>query len=342
MPSRRMSLEQALAAPPSRWRSCRRPARRAPAAWARSPARARSPAGAGRRRRGACARSLARLCDADVFEQLVGALLDRALLGARRARCAGSRPARRRAVRTWRPIITFSSADRLANRRMFWNVRAMPRAATSCGFWSASGRPSNTNSPRVRRVDAGQHVEQAGLAGAVGPDQAVDLAVVDREADVGERLHAAEALADATGAQQDEVVVGHYTRAAASRARACAAPTAGGRPGGTASSAPAPGRTAACGSPRARSASGRTAPSAPARRCSAAPPGTNESSTRAEDHAPDVAHAAQHHHRQHHHRLDQDEALRADEALDRGEHAAGDAAERRAHREREQLDVAWC
>ena len=31
-------------------------------------------------------------------------------------------------VRTWRPIITFSSAERLAKSRMFWKVRAMPRS----------------------------------------------------------------------------------------------------------------------------------------------------------------------------------------------------------------------
>ena len=50
-------------------------------------------------------------------------------------------------VRTWRPIITFSSADRLAKRRMFWNVRAMPRAVTSCDFSPASGAPSKVKLP---------------------------------------------------------------------------------------------------------------------------------------------------------------------------------------------------
>jgi hypothetical protein len=60
---------------------------------------------------------------------------------------------------------------------------------------------------------------------------------------------------------------------------------------------------------------------------------------RPQDHAPDVAHAAEHDHRNHHHRLDQHEAFGRDEPLDRGEHSAGDAAERRAHRECEQLHV---
>jgi hypothetical protein len=35
-------------------------------------------------------------------------------------------------VRTWRPTITFSSAVIPPNRRMFWNVRAMPAFATWC------------------------------------------------------------------------------------------------------------------------------------------------------------------------------------------------------------------
>jgi hypothetical protein len=48
-------------------------------------------------------------------------------------RVAGSRsmapntPAR---VRLWRPTMTFSSALMLANRRMFWKVRAMPASTT--------------------------------------------------------------------------------------------------------------------------------------------------------------------------------------------------------------------
>ena len=50
-------------------------------------------------------------------------------------------------VRTWRPIITFSSAERFAKSRMFWNVRAMPSAAMRSGVASTSGRPSKRNWP---------------------------------------------------------------------------------------------------------------------------------------------------------------------------------------------------
>src|SRR4030095_5687398 len=48
----------------------------------------------------------------------------------------------------------------------------------------------------------------ARLARAVRADQAVDLAVPDREAHVGERMHAAEALADPPGRQKRQVAVG--------------------------------------------------------------------------------------------------------------------------------------
>ena len=156
----------------------------------------------------------------------------------------------------------------------------MPRAATSCGFWSGERRAVEHELAGVRRVDAGQHVEQAGLAGAVGPDQAVDLAVVDREGDVGRAPARRRSAWRCRGARSRtrwwSVIALAPRRLELALAHA---PRAGCPPGGTASSAPARGRTAASGSPRARSACARTAPSAPAPRCSAAPPGTNESST---------------------------------------------------------------
>src|SRR5258707_5189880 len=46
-------------------------------------------------------------------------------------------------------------------------------------------------------IDAGEHVEERGLARAVGADEAVDLALADRERDFRERGEAAEALGDA-------------------------------------------------------------------------------------------------------------------------------------------------
>jgi hypothetical protein len=59
------------------------------------------------------------------------------------------------------------------------------------------GRAAQHEAAGVGRVQAGDDVEEGGLAGAVGADQAVDLAGVDRDADVRQRLQAAEALGDA-------------------------------------------------------------------------------------------------------------------------------------------------
>jgi hypothetical protein len=57
---------------------------------------------------------------------------------------APNTPAR---VRTWRPIMTFSTAERFAKSRMFWNVRAMPSVATRSGDGLRSGSPRNRISP---------------------------------------------------------------------------------------------------------------------------------------------------------------------------------------------------
>ena len=55
------------------------------------------------------------------------------------------------------PARTLSSADIVPNRRMFWKVRPMPSAVTSCGlrdfslepFWNTIALPSNSISPAV-------------------------------------------------------------------------------------------------------------------------------------------------------------------------------------------------
>ena len=62
----------------------------------------------------------------------------------------------------------------------------------------------------VGRVQAGHHVEEGGLAGAVGADQAVDLAALDGDADVGQGLQAAEALGDAGDLENIAVIAGSY------------------------------------------------------------------------------------------------------------------------------------
>ena len=55
------------------------------------------------------------------------------------------------------PTLTLSRADIVPNRRMFWNVRPMPRAVTWCGLSAlirrplvvTIARPSNEISPVV-------------------------------------------------------------------------------------------------------------------------------------------------------------------------------------------------
>ena len=47
------------------------------------------------------------------------------------------------------PTSTFSSAVMFWNRRMFWNVRPMPRSVIACGGIPVTSSPSNTIRPDV-------------------------------------------------------------------------------------------------------------------------------------------------------------------------------------------------
>ena len=66
----------------------------------------------------------------------------------------------------------------------------------------ASERPSNRMSPGIGAVDAADAVEQRGLAGAVRPDQAADLAAPDIEGHAVHRDDAAKTHHNAEYAQQ--------------------------------------------------------------------------------------------------------------------------------------------
>ena len=123
------AFDERAAALRFRWRSCRRPARRGRGAGVRRPGRGRSPDGAGRRRKGSWrGRRRGRRCRrkwrSSAARRRIAALFS-----------AGTRASRNMApktpapVRTWRPTMTFSTADMLPNRRMFWKVRAIPRSA---------------------------------------------------------------------------------------------------------------------------------------------------------------------------------------------------------------------
>ena len=70
-----------------------------------------------------------------------------------------------------------------------------PRDSASSHFmraFQAQGRTAKQHFAAVARVEPGEHIEQRGLAGAVGPDQAVDFAAADGQRDILQRLHAAD------------------------------------------------------------------------------------------------------------------------------------------------------
>src|SRR5690606_9741615 len=62
--------------------------------------------------------------------------------------------------------------------------------------------PHEVGRARFRRIQAGQHIEQRRLARAVRADQTVNIPLADAEAHFGERLQAAEALAQLLHHQQ--------------------------------------------------------------------------------------------------------------------------------------------
>src|SRR6185312_15624136 len=63
--------------------------------------------------------------------------------------------------------------------------------------------PMEAYAPRVERMNTGQDLDQRRLAGAVLAKQRHDLAGLDREADIGKRLGAAELLGNAMHGEQD-------------------------------------------------------------------------------------------------------------------------------------------
>ena len=118
--------------------------------------------------RGGCRRSRAAPARAarSRFSSAQRALVAQDRAASRRRACArGGRSSRSRAPTGWR---TGGCSGTCARCR---------RAATWCGFRPASAAPVEGERARVGRVDAGEHVEQRGLAGAVRADQAVDLAL---------------------------------------------------------------------------------------------------------------------------------------------------------------------
>ena len=62
--------------------------------------------------------------------------------------------------------------------------------------------PSNTRAPLIRREEAADQVHERGLAGAVRPDEAQELALPDRQRDVVDRPVVPERLGDVPDLQE--------------------------------------------------------------------------------------------------------------------------------------------
>ena len=95
-------------------------------------------------------------------------------------------------LRASAPTITFSRAVIDLKSRMFWNVRAIPSLVMSCRLQPRQRLAVEADLTARGLVDAGHHVEAGGLAGAVRPDQAEDLALLDVEGHLVERGDATE------------------------------------------------------------------------------------------------------------------------------------------------------
>ena len=89
------------------------------------------------------------------------------------------------------------------NRARFWKVRATPISATWREFMCVKVWPRKRDRAFLRRVDAVDAVQHRALAGAVRPDDRAHLVLAHVEADVGQRLHAAEAQADVLHVEDD-------------------------------------------------------------------------------------------------------------------------------------------
>ena len=90
------------------------------------------------------------------------------------------------------PITTFSSAVIERNSRMFWKVRPEPCGRALMRRHVGDIGAVEHHPARGRLVEAGQHVQRRGLAGAVRPDQRMNAAASDRDIDIVDGLEAAE------------------------------------------------------------------------------------------------------------------------------------------------------
>mmetsp|Transcript_1047 Transcript_1047/g.2758 ORF Transcript_1047/g.2758 Transcript_1047/m.2758 type:complete len:297 (+) Transcript_1047:2737-3627(+) len=158
------------------------------------------------------------LADADVVQQLLGTRLDGSLLGLERRR------AQHGAEQTGTGA-DVAADHHVLQRRHLGEEADVLEGARDAGLGDLVhrlrrvGRAAEREAAAVRHIKPGDHVEEGGLASAVGADQAVDLARADLDADVGQGLHAAEALGRAADVQNDVVLGAHGVPPLTSRPR---------------------------------------------------------------------------------------------------------------------------
>ena len=105
---------------------------------------------------------------------------------------AGGRSGDQRPRREATASAAFSSTVCSVKSCGSWKLRPMPRRTMARGCRPRIGWPSNSMRAGLRPQVAGRHVDEGGLAGAVGPDDGEELARHDIEVDAVGRLHAAE------------------------------------------------------------------------------------------------------------------------------------------------------
>ena len=94
------------------------------------------------------------------------------------------------------------------NRLVIWNDRVSPAPGDDVRRPPADGDPAVGDVAPVGREQAGDHVEQGGLAGAIRSDQGVDSAAADREGRVVEGRDAAERLGHAATLERRDLAEG--------------------------------------------------------------------------------------------------------------------------------------
>ncbi len=109
---------------------------------------------------------------------------------------AGDIPAGKRRRWVSAAIWTFSRAVRVSNSSRRWKVRAIPLRARTWGEALVMSRAVEPDPAPGGGLEAGDDIEQCGLAGPVGPDEPVDGAGPDGHVHLVQGLDAAEADGD--------------------------------------------------------------------------------------------------------------------------------------------------